>query len=221
MKRLFPSVAAVLLALLTAVGGVISGQTNQRWGPSAATVQAADALEQFPREFSGWSVRSNRELTEVERRLLSCNAYFSRTYVNSSGTAVHVAVLLGPPGPLSVHQPEICYSSRDYHVHEPRHPVSISRQLSAPDQFWRITFARKNLDADLLHVYYAWATDSQWQAPSSPRWQYGGEEHLFQIQVAAYAETEAGAADAPDACREFLDGFLPRWRKTIGFNSET
>jgi hypothetical protein len=75
--------------------------------------QLAENLCEFPKQLGDWETVSEEPLTPVVERILRCYGYVNRVYWNSkTGDRVSLAILFGPRGPMAVHTPEICYSSR-------------------------------------------------------------------------------------------------------------
>ncbi len=76
------------------------------------------------------------------------------------------------------------------------------------------TFKNKNLQEDLLRVYYAWTTGDHWSAPNDARYSFTGWPYLYKIQ--ASCEMSAGTdMDSTDTCRDFLRDFLPVLAKCL------
>jgi len=195
-----------LVAASTLLSGAIHGWMSDRWGPPRNALAAAEKLQDIPDRFGNWELQSSDELAESVLTMLECIGYTFRTYVNQeTGETVRVGVLLGPSGAMSVHTPEICFSSRDYTVFEERRRVAIE---NAGGEFWALTFRANNLDADMLRVYYGWSTGEGWSAPEEPRFTYAGSPFLYKIQLAGSlprgADPETG-----DPCRAFLNDFVP------------
>src|SRR5690606_28221156 len=118
-----------------------------------------------------------------------------------------VALIAGPPGPTSVHTPEICYSSRNHDVIEQPVRIPIARANRPGDMCWRITLQARDVDESRLRVHYAWATLSGvWEAARFPRFAYCGEPLLYKFQLASTLPADEVAQTEPD--REFLEAFL-------------
>ena len=49
-------------------------------------------------------------------------------------------MIAGPAGPISVHTPEICYSSRAYSIQEPRVQTAVSDKNGRTHSFWSVSF---------------------------------------------------------------------------------
>ena len=213
-KQLMPILGVILVVVLTVLSGVIQGRMSNRWGPTRDVLAAAEKLNEIPGQFGNWRLTSSDEIIPSTLRMLECTGYILRTYEDQeTGATVRVSLLLGPSGPMSVHTPEICYSSRDYTIHQERHQVPIEIDGSS-ESFWALTFRANNLDADMLRVYYAWNAGDHWSAPDDPRFTFADRPFLYKIQLAG--SYPAGAdLEAIDPCREFLKDFVPLARRCL------
>jgi hypothetical protein len=215
MKYQFFLAATGLVMVATVVSGVLQGRMRNRWGPSPDMVAAADRLAQVPDRFADWRLQSSEELDESTRNMLECAGYFARNYVNqATGEAVSVTVLLGPPGPIAVHTPEVCFASRNYQSRGKRERVAIRRSGAAGDEFWALDFKLNDLQGDTLRTYYAWSIGEHWLAPDDPRFQYAGSPYLYKIQLSSRLPTETNP-EVGDPCRRFLHDFLPAANKCL------
>ena len=68
--------------------------------------------------------------------------------------------------------------------------MAIAGGQGQDEQFWALTFKNKNLQEDLLRVYYAWTTGDHWSAPNDARYSFTGWPYLYKIQ--ASCEMPAG-----------------------------
>ena len=150
-------------------------------------------------------------MDEPTRQILDCAGYVNRQYVNRrSGETISLAIILGPAGPISVHTPEICYSSRAYSITTPRKQVLFTDQRGRSHAFWALTFRSNNVSADQLCVYYGWTSDGTWRAPESARFEFAGRPMLYKLQIATLSPpTETGQQkESQDACAKFLAALL-------------
>lgn len=202
--------AAIALTVLT---GVVYGRWTQRWGPPP-DLQAAAARVELPRQIGAWQLLEEQPLADEVLRTLECVGHVNRVYVDkATGARVNVAVLAGPPGPISVHTPEICYSSRAYEITADRQKTWFKAPGGASHSLWRTTFKSRNAGAEQLRVYYGWSTGDQWAASPSPRFEFGGQSFLYKIQMA----TQVGPSDdaVQDPCQSFMNALIETyWRST-------
>ena len=148
MKRSYILLGVVLAFALTILSGVLQGRMRNRWGPSPDTVRAAGKLAKVPTQFGDWRLSSTGKLDETAEKMLECTAYFVRSYQNqATGDLVSVTVLLGPPGPISVHTPEVCFGSRDYRLMGKREEVVIRGADGQDDQLWALSYKNTTVSA--------------------------------------------------------------------------
>lgn len=74
-----------------------------------STVDVANRFARLPMEIAGWT-GTNTTLDEKQLRVSEAQAYFSRRYTKN-GQTVAVLILLGEPGPLGAHTPDVCYGA--------------------------------------------------------------------------------------------------------------
>ena len=186
MKRKhLPSVPAIIVAMLLLVGGAfVHGRFTNRWGQAADTLDAAKILESLPKEVDQWQVRDEIPLGASALSILQCEGFVNRIYFNrTSGEMLGVTVLLGPPGPMTVHTPEICFPSRDYLQAGQPERLSLRQGEADLGDFYRVMFRPTSPSGTSLEVLYGWHDGQAWQAPDTPRFAFGGRPHLFKIQI--------------------------------------
>jgi hypothetical protein len=209
MKQLLLMIGVAALLAGTAAAGWLHGQLTNRWGHHPDSNLAAARLRQpLPVRVGHWTLERETELEPEVIRLLQCPASISRVYShNQTGDRISVAVLLGPPGPISVHTPEICYSSHDYSITSERELATLKDVAGDEHSFWQVTFKSNGLDNARLRVLYAWTTGNRWAAAERPRFGYGGVKHLYKIQLAS--NTQPGdSLEEFDPAKDFLGQFL-------------
>lgn len=202
---------ALLLAAglgITIATGVVCGRISQRWGPVPDMLAAADHLRTFPVNIGSWQLSEEVTMPELIVDTLHCAGYVSRKYVDRrTGDEISLAIIVGPSGPVSVHTPEICYSSQAYTIEEPRKAKELVDVAGNRHAFWFTTFSSNVAIAEELRVYYGWSADRTWNASESPRFEFAGKPMLFKLQIAA--EVPPLHADAgKDPCQDFLEQLL-------------
>jgi hypothetical protein len=174
-------------------------------------------VRDLPGEIGPWRRTEEVDFEGHVLEILQCTSHLNRTYVNDlTGEVIHLALLAGPPGPMSVHTPEICYSSREFVVDQEPARAQLGDE-AAGDNFWQMRFKSRDLTGDVLEVWYAWTSDGTWEAPSYPRFKYGAAPLLYKIQVASYVPPTQREGE-PQACEEFLRLALPALKQTLSFN---
>jgi hypothetical protein len=217
MKPLQFAVAVVLVVGLTILAGVLHGRMSDRWGPVADTLAAADKLKEIPNEFGDWRLQSSEELGKVSLEQLQPAAYLVNKYQNQkTGDVVEMTLLLGRPGPISVHTPEVCFGTKNYKSRGERQKVAIRGPAGGDDEFWALDFKTISLRGDLLRTYYAWSPGDRWQALKNARFWSAGLPYLYKIQLSCLLPP--GATDpqsSDDPCRKFLREFVPEAKKYL------
>ena len=202
-------IAVGLVVVLTTSGAVIHGRLSNRWGPPENMTQAGARLERIPSSIETWQLKSSDQLSETARSMLETAGDITRNYVDpASKAAVGVTIIVGPVGPISVHSPEICFPSHDFRLLENRKKVKIRDTSGVDHEFWMVDFQSQDLEARLLHVYYAWSTGGPWSAPESPRFTFSGNPYLYKIQLVGYASPTA-LQQSENPVPNFLRVFLP------------
>ncbi len=213
--RTLPILSVVLAVGLTILSGMIHGAMSGRWGSADTMASVANRFDALPDHFGPWYLTDETKLDDYAEKILQCAGYVNHRYAHrDTGQTVSVAVLLGPTGPISVHTPEVCYSSRAYKQTESRRQVAMEASSGVEDAFWVIDFQTTTLEAHRLRVYYAWTGGERWLAASRPRFDFAGQPYLFKLQLAA--ELPPGEdEESEDVCRRFLKEFLPVVREQL------
>ena len=217
MNKFSPYVGLGLLIVITLATGLLQGKMTNRFGVPEDMNVAAKRLENLKKVLKTsfgpnkeWRMIATKDMTDLVVETLECREYINASFVSTKHPGIQVDgfIILGPPGPVAVHTPEICYSSRDYKIKGDRDTVRIFPEGPQEDEFWALTLRSNEVDADILRVYYGWADEGPWTAPDSPRITYGGGSKLFKMQLAVKLPSDAVLSEV-DACQTFLQAFLP------------
>ncbi len=215
MPRLTTYILLLIAIGVTAAAGVLHGRISHRWGPRQDVSAAAQRLTGFPATFGRWQSRESHELAKPVLAALQCAGYLNRSYVNQdTGETVNVALLLGPAGPIAVHTPEVCFSSRDFKQRGDRRLATVRGADETENEFWTVTFDSTGLEKTILRVFYAWTTDGRWDAVESPRFTYAGKPYLYKIQLATTLPPGADL-EKNDPCQTFLQDFIPALNRKV------
>src|SRR5437764_2704974 len=173
--KTFPLAGFLILLVGTLGVGIVQGRITNRWGLRSDAEIAGDRLRPaLPAEVGNWRMRSDEKLPDPVAAILQCNGAVSRVYEHQqTGDIVRLAVLLGPPGPISVHTPEVCYSSREYTAGGERRKTTITADDEKTHTLWQLALTANNLDSSSLRVFYGWSTGTVWEATARPRFCYG------------------------------------------------
>jgi hypothetical protein len=203
----------VLAVGITIAAAAYQGRLTNRWGSSQGTESALALLDSLPEDYGPWHLEERTKLSAEEIKILQCAGHLQGRYVNKdSGETVLVSTLLGPPGPTSVHRPEICFSAVNFPQETDRKRVDLGSG-EAPSSAWMVQFRdTKNIAGGVVRAYYAWSDGGTWQAADEPRITYGGRPFLYKVQVVAQLP-ESAAAETNDAAKSFLSEFMPRFEQ--------
>jgi hypothetical protein len=177
---------------------------------------AAEHLKTLPANIGTWQMVGDKKVAAPILDTLQCAGYVNRQYVDRrTGSEIHLAIYLGPSGPIAVHTPEICFSSQAYSIEQPRQAAEIVDSAGGKHTFWYTTFSSTNAIAEQLRVYYGWSADEKWQASESPRFEFAGKPLLFKLQISSYVPPgERGTGKDP--CQMFLERLLASGWKVNG-----
>lgn len=212
---------AIALALIVG-GGALYGSYSQRWGPPADLVAMGQAVEQMPDQIGEWVMLDKAPMGKTTLEMLECAGYVNRRYQHrDSGQIVNLAIIVGPPGPIAVHTPEICFSSRAYEQQSSRDRTQLKSAQGDEHSFWCVNFDTKNVLANKLRVYYAWSLGPRWNASESPRYEYAANPALYKLQLSA--EVPPGElGDKVDPGKEFLQALIDsNWHLKLAGESAT
>jgi hypothetical protein len=205
----FPMVAATVGLTLILVGGVAHGLMSNRWGVPVDQQARGQQLREIPLVIGPWEATEDKEMAESTIALLECQGYINRIYVHQlTGEAVSVAVLFGPKGPIAVHTPEVCYSSRDYTQKKERQPTAIDAE-GVTAELWNLDFEANNIEKSRMTVYYGWSDGQGWQAAERPR--FWRTDYLYKVQTSCQPSGAGG-----DPTLDFLSHFLPALQQQLG-----
>jgi hypothetical protein len=195
----------ILVMLLTAGAGAMAGKFNNRWGQPVDLIAAGERLDQVRQNFGDWEMLQEFEFDADVAQMLQCSGHLHRAYRHKpTGDVVNMFVIVGPPGPISVHTPEICYSSRDYDIIAPRERLSVGDGQT----FWGLSMRGNDLMANAMHIAYAWSAGQNWQAAEQPRFTFGGQPLLYKLQLSSRTADNLPES-AEKTSERFLKEFLP------------
>jgi hypothetical protein len=212
MKRSLPVLAG---GLILAVSGLVHGLWTDRWGASAAVEVATSRLNAVPLQIGDWQ----GEPLDLDARQLSvaeATGHLGRRYVErGSGREVNVVLLCGRSGPLSVHQPDVCYTGAGYQLSGGTEKWSAPPDASGNRyDLWVARFTRPGHDAVPLRVFWAWSAEGDWRASEQPRLTFGGRSALYKLYVIHRMARPDETIDE-GAGRAFMQVLLPELRKCL------
>jgi hypothetical protein len=213
MRTLLLAVAVCLIAL----DGYIYGRWTNRWEDAPDLAQAAARLPSVAMTIGDWQA-TVRALGAREARQAGFQAYFLRQYQKGKdGDVVTVMLACGPPGPLSVHTPDICFDAAGFDV-----AGKVGQQgFAGPDpsqkaEFCRARFTKKDAAGGAhLQVFWSWHAHNAWQAPANPRWTFAGLPVVHKLYVTHQMARLEDDGKETTACAEFMGLLLPELERTL------
>lgn len=211
----------IVVVAATVAVGAIHGRMTLRWGHRADMLAAAALLEDMPTQCGDWRMKASADMSNSEIEMLRCAGYVARQYVNEkTGESVSLGIVFGPPGPISEHTPEVCFSTREYTKLGARQRIALPTPANAAeaDEFWGVDFRKNGIASANVRVYWGWSSGGAWSAPEKPKRAFAGSRHLYKIQLSTtvLSGVRGVMPSAPDdSCGRFLEEFLPVSRPHI------
>jgi len=190
-------------AIAIAAGGLVQGTISARWGTPADVTAAASWLESLPRTIGNWDGTdfefSSDELTAAE--VVGC---LSRRYVNRlDGNTITLLIFCGRPGPISLHQPTVCFPSSGMSLEDSPTLCQITANGTTAE-LWRGDFVKRAAGVPFyLRTFWTWHGKGGWQVPANPRVAFAREPYLLKMYVTQEFEG-SGPQPAADACQDFI-----------------
>jgi hypothetical protein len=206
-------VTVVVLAAVITLGGRV-GWPGFRWAdPGPSLEQYRVQVLDLPEQLGDWVLEDQRELSQPVQDELECgDAYVWREYINTHlGGRLSLILMAGPPGPLTAHTPEICYSANAYQLTSTM-PMEF-RHLDGEgiDELQRVHLKSNRLHDEDLVVIYGWSDGQAWRVPSWPRLAFTHRTAILKIQLAL----SAGVNRTADQEREMVLDFLHQLRSKL------
>jgi hypothetical protein len=206
MLRWLPVLASLVLLVLA---GVAEGVWTNRWGFSRTLQRASARLDDVSLAVGEWQGEPLEEGGAREAARTDVSGCLLRRYTHRrTGTAVTVLLVCGRPGPVAVHQPDVCYHGADYSPLDD--PTAVPVEAGGEQaRFWKTRVQRADSpQLETLRLYWAWTTGGAWEASAKPRVQYAWAPVLYKLYVVREM-TGAKETEQQDPSAEFLKDFLP------------
>jgi hypothetical protein len=218
MWRTCAEIAGVVVLLLS---GLVHGLWTQRWQPSSALDEAVARLDRVPLTIGSWHGQA-LDLDPAQAAQAGLAGWCYRRYEDAHGRgAVSVMLLCGPPGPVSVHTPDMCFPGAGYEMLGQPVPYTAPSAASAqPAAFWTAGFSTPGLPIPQhLRVFWAWNTAGPWQAPKNPRLVFAPQRALYKLYV--LCETMPADEGLEERlCTEFLPVLLPALQEALSAGNQ-
>ena len=198
-------VVAVFIILL---GGGLPGLVAPRVQSSVALDELAAVLKTVPLTVGDWQ-GEEVQTSEAVVRAADCAGMIQRNYTNTrDGRQVSLLLLVGKPGPLSVHMPEVCYRGAGYRSQ--RDVTKAELDIASRTAEFRVLDMANSTGAvaRYLRIYHSWNNGTGWTTPAVPRVAFARSVFLFKLYVTT-PTTSAADLDDQDVCRDFIVSCLP------------
>jgi hypothetical protein len=209
MKRAILA-AGACLALVAA--GLVHGFWTDRWATAPDTAAAAARLDSVPLVIGEWE--GTDKPTQAGPGVVGCVQRFYHS--RARNVTVVLMLVVGRPGPIAAHNPEVCYGAGGYAVGQ-RREVRVGRGARAA-RFWTADATKtKVADQENLRVYWAFNSGQGWVAPADARSAFL-LRHRFPVLHKLYVQrTLAGPEDGgrDEPCEAFLRAALPELEKAL------
>jgi Protein of unknown function (DUF3485) len=200
---------------LLLASGLVHGLWTNRWLVANELQNASAQLESLPMKLGDWEGRP-QEMDARQMTVAEAAGHVSRRYVHRRTAAeVSLLVLAGRPGPLAVHQPEVCYAGSGFVQlgHKERWEGPADSPLRG-NSFWATRFTRSGTEPQTLRVFHAWGPAGDWMAADKPRLAFARLPALYKL----YVVRRLSAPDEPldkDPALDFLRVAVPELRKCL------
>jgi hypothetical protein len=206
----------ILIILLTLVTGVAAGKFGNRWGKPVDLVAAGKRVAEMPVQPSGWAQHGKTmPIDEQSAEMLKCSGSAVRDFNaldDKTGEKIEVSLLVGPPGTMAVHTPDVCFKGLNFES------IGEKQQLTVPGTTAELraeSFRFKGLEGGQRRVLLAWNAGERWEAPKNPRIAFMGAPLLYKLMVAIDVSDGANVDATDELLRGFLKKLLPELDKVI------
>lgn len=200
-----------LVGLMLAGGG-LHGWNSDRWKSGVAQLQAVtQRLPSVPLEFGEWEGTAEAVDDTEQFARAGIDAYLYRRYTRPrDGATFTVMAVIGRPGPISVHTPDVCYRAAGYDLESP----AQKKEIAGTGAFWVGRFVQSRAAVPgRMTIYWTWSADGGWTAPAVPRLAFARKPAL--IKVYLLSERAGSSPSANDPADAFLRDFLPILGRTV------
>lgn len=212
-------ILSVLAILTVAAGGIAHGLVTDRWGLPVRVAEIAGRVRSLPPVIGTWK---STETPMDPRQLEMAGAVgaVSRTYEDSlSGERVQIHLLAGRPGPISLHEPTVCFAGAGLNQIEGLSKYDV--EGSSPGvkaQFSKTVFRTAQAGDRGLFTLWTWSPDGAvWRAPEHPRSAFAGSGCLFKLYVITEPSRSAeGASQLSPAAQSFVASLLDVLQTVVG-----
>lgn len=205
---MFRTPHVVIGIFVIVLGGGLRGLVAPGVRSTVALNELADRLKALPLTLGDWN-GEELETSDAVVRAADCAGMIQRSYTNTrDGRQIMLLFLVGKPGPLSVHLPEVCYRGAGYRIQGIVSKTEL-QIASRPAEFRLLDMVNSTGPIERhLRIYHSWNNGTGWTTPGVPRVAFARSPYLFKLYVTTHP-TASPNTDDEDACREFIVSCLP------------
>lgn len=207
--------SAALLAAFAALSVVGAADVWLRYGRdnSKSLQTAAERLGNIPTKIGNWE-GVETPLDDIIVRVAGCSGYRNLRYTHAlTGRSVDVTIMVGLPGQMSEHVPEVCYPAGGYTLVQSSVTKKSTAALSSNVQreLAVMDFVNPRMTDARTRVWHGWHDGAEWSRPNRPRFAFVRAAALVRLQVWStlvpdpFADDKKGYVDAGE---EFLTDAL-------------
>jgi len=207
MFRLFFSLLATGMLVAS---GLVHGYWTDRWYPPEDLQAAAARLDRVPLVLGDWDGHSVDTKSITVDRLIA--GHVQRRYVNRvTGETVSLALVVGRPGPVSIHTPDVCYGASGYTIGN----RGTAKVPGRDDEFLCMDATRvRATEESRLRLYWAWNAGRDWVSAQDPRLAFASNRVLYKLYVMR-DQLSLGEPSREDPCLTFMQALLPTLGDTL------
>lgn len=213
--RLLPLIALALLAIAI---GLVHGLETDRWRTSSELQSALQRLEAVPMDIGDWKGRDVPYEKEDFARAGIQGTIFREYHNPRTGTTVSVLLVCGRGGPISVHEPDVCYAGAGFRAvgAKERRKVEIQKG-EEPLPAWALQFAKPDAVVPTrLEIYWGWFQNGKFEAPDQARFAYGRSPAVYKLYVVReFAANFKAPPPKENPCEQFLRRALPEFQTAL------
>jgi hypothetical protein len=212
MFRTKPTVAALVLIV---AAGVVQTLLATATTDNEAIRSLAKRIDDIPLVIGDWQAEQGEEPDELTMRVADAAGMIQRLYLNTrDNTQVQIMLLVGRPGPLSVHLPEVCYRGAGYR--EQRAIAERAIEVGSDTPRFRVVDMENNSGSipRYMRVYHTWTDGTGWTVPKVPRLAFARSPYLCKLYVTTVPLTAPIQGDVDPASR-FIETCLPAIEKVL------
>ena len=203
---------AAATAVLTATG-IAHGLRTDRWGVAGEVATAARRLEDVPARVGDWEGQA-LAIDQRQLDMAQVVGHVARRYTHGpTGRGVVVLLVVGRPGAIGAHSPDVCYRRAGFQfANEPA--ARAVKPASGACTFWQTVAARGEPRPEYLSLWWAWSVDgASWEASKHPRVQFLRSAFLYKLYLIRPVGGPNESDDAPTVA--LMEELLPKLAEAL------